>query len=513
MTRRLLPIVLFCAAAAAAQNPFVDVQHYRIEIDVPAAGNEIAAIAELTVKPLMSSTTLELDFGALEIDEVLVEGERAAFERTGERLRIETGVRAAPFKVRIRYHGKPADGLFLQANKYGDHGAFADNWPNRAHHWFPSVDHPSDKASVELLITAPAKYGVVANGTHTATTTLPDGRKRTHWSEPAPIPVHCMVFGATEFAVVRAGEAKGTPIEYYLYPLDRERGVREFGRTQQIVELYSTLFGPYPYGKLALVESSTRFGGMENASAIFLDEKRIDGHGTMERLVAHEIAHQWFGNSVTQREWADLWLSEGFATYFGDLFFERADGAEAFAQRMRESRDAYLKANANGSRPVYNRTTDLSSLLNRFTCEKGAWVLHMLRGIMGDAPFFAAVREYYTEFRDRNATTEELRAVMEKHAGQPLDWFFQQWIFERGHPVYSVTWNWNEGKTAITIEQTQGGTVFRMPMVVEVRSRTGSQRQTVLIDERREQIEIAIEQSPMIVVIDPEEWVLKEMAQ
>jgi len=504
--------LLFCAAIAAAQNRSVDVLHYSIEVDVPAQGEEIAARAELSVKPLAAPLeSLELDFAGFTIDEVTIDGAPAAFTREGERLRIATK-KSEPFRARIRYHGKPSNGLFLQNNKHGRRGVFADNWPNRAHYWFPSVDHPSDKATVEFFVTAPASYDVVANGVRIETTTVANGMKRTRWSEATPIPVHCMVIGAGEFSVVRAGAWEGTEITYYLDPNDREAGVRQLGRTPRMVEIFSALVGPFPYDKLALVESSTRFGGMENATAIFLDEKRVGSEPSLEDLAAHEIAHQWFGDSVTQTQWGDLWLSEGFATYFGYVFFERADGREAFNKRMRESRADYLKANRAHPQPIRaTQSPDLFKLLNAFNYDKAAWVLHMLRGMMGDGPFFAAVRDYYSAYRDRNVTTAELRMIMERHAGQPLDWFFRQWLFEPGHPMYALDWQWKSGKVGVTIEQKQEGTVFRMPVVLELRGDAGVQRETVLVDERREQIEIASQQPPVTVVLDPDEVILKEM--
>ncbi len=504
-------LVLLCAAGAFAQNPSVDVLHYRIEIDVPAEGEEIAGRVELSVLPVAPLAALDLDFAGFTIDQVTVDGARAAHSREGPRLRIVAGWKREPFRVAIRYHGEPEDGLFLQQNKHGRRGVFADNWPNRAHHWFPSVDHPSDKATVEFFITAPARYEVVANGRRVSTMTLTGGMKRTHWSETATIPVHCMVFGAGELSVVRAGVQNGTEITYYLDPNDRASGTRQFGRTPQMVEVFSTLIGPYPYEKLALIQSSTRFGGMENASAIFLDEKRIGGEKSLETLVAHEIAHQWFGDSVTQTRWSDLWLSEGFATYFEHLFYERVDGRKAFLERLGESRESYLKANRERPRAIHRETEDLFSLLNRFNYAKGAWVLHMLRGILGDERFFAAIREYYSAYRDRNASTAELRLIMERHAGQPLDWFFRQWIFESGHPTYAVDWHWEKGKVGVTIEQTQSETIFRMPMVVELRGDGVVQRETVVLDERREELEFASERRPVTVVLDPEEWVLKEI--
>jgi aminopeptidase N len=499
-----------------AQNASVDVLHYRVELTLPADDSAIEAAAELTVRPVTPSLeSLQLDFAGLTIDGVTVNGKAARYERTGDRLTIATRRRnSEPFRVAIRYHGKPKDGLLLRENKYGDPATFADNWPNRARFWIPSIDHPSDKATVEFIVTARAAFDVIANGTLLSETTLENGMKRTHWSEATPIPVHCMVIGATEFAIVPADSGGETEIAYWLYPRDREQGMRQFGRVPEMVAHYVATIGPYPYDKLALVESSTKFGGMENASAIFLDEKRIGVEGSLESLAAHEIAHQWFGDSVTQRQWHDVWLSEGFATYFCNLFFEHADGREAFLERMRNDRADYLKAQQKDPRAINDPSiVELPKLLGPFTYEKGAWVLHMLRGIMGDRAFFAAVRDYYSAYRDRNAGTGELRVIMERHAGQPLDWFFQQWIFERGHPVFATNWTWADGKVALDVEQKQTGPVFRVPTVIEVRSEAGARRENVVIDERVERFEVESETRPAEVVLDPDEWVLKEIAQ
>jgi aminopeptidase N len=510
-------VLLVCALPLAAQNADVDVLHYRVDLALPASGSEIRATAELTVRAVTTPLReLRLDFAGLTVDGVTVDGVAATWQRTADQLTVTTSrTTADPFRVAIRYHGVPNDGLFLQANKQGDASAFADNWPNRAHYWIPSVDHPSDKATVEFIVTAPARYDVIANGTRLETTTLPDGLKRTHWSEATRIPVHCMVIGATTFSIVRAGAEKGTEVTYWLYPADREHGIRQFGRVPEMLDFYSAAIGPYPYDKLALVESSTKFGGMENSSAIFLDEKRISGEGgSLEGLAAHEIAHQWFGDSVTQRVWHDLWLSEGFATYFCNLFFERVDGHDAFIRRMRSDRDDYLRAQEKTPHAIYDPSiVELPNLLGAFTYEKAAWVLHMLRGIMGDRAFFAAVRDYYSAYRDRNASTGELRVIMERHAGQPLDWFFRQWIFEQGHPVFATSWTWQNGKVAVDVEQKQAGAVFRVPTVIELRGEGAPHRETVVIDERRERFELESESRPSEVVLDPDEWVLKETAQ
>jgi aminopeptidase N len=278
-----------------------------------------------------------------------------------------------------------------------------------------------------------------------------------------------------------------------------------------MLEFYTNLIGPFPYEKLALVQSSTRFGGMENSSAIFFDEKAFDGTGSLEPTVAHEIAHQWFGDSVSQTDWHDLWLSEGFATYFGNLFFERSVGREELMKRMRADRDNYINRNREQSRPIRDPSiTELPKLLNAFNYDKGAWVLHMLRGVIGDAAFFAGIRDYYASHRDGNASTADLRTIMERHSGRPLDWFFRQWIDQPGHPVFATKWTWRDGRVLIDVAQTQPGTVFRTPAVIEIRDSAGSRRESVLIDERHERFAIECDVRPDEVVLDPDEWILRE---
>jgi len=337
---------------------------------------------------------------------------------------------------------------------------------------------------------------------------------RSHWRESIPVPVYCMVFGATEFAVVNAGAAGGTNLWHYLYPKDRDRGLADHGRALRMLDFYAGLVGPYPYEKLALVESSTRFGGMENSSNIFFDENSYDGTGRLEGTVAHEIAHQWFGDSVTESDWHHLWLSEGFATYFGALFYERADGRDRFVRMMLDNKERYLKDAESVARPVYDPSVkDLFKLLNRNNYQKGAWVLHMLRRVVGDEQFFEGVRDYYRTYRDGNALTEDFRRVMELHYGRPLDWFFRQWIYEPGFPAYDATWKWDEPSKRLTLKvrQTQTGATFRMPLDVEFREGEDSRREVVEVSGREQTFDFKLNTRPRAVALDPDEWVLKTL--
>ncbi|HET7436831.1 MAG TPA: M1 family metallopeptidase [Thermoanaerobaculia bacterium] len=501
-----LAVVCFTLAATAFAHDF-DALHYRVEIVIPEQGSEIRGVTTIELAALGATARLPLDFTGMTIDAIDVDGAAASHTRNADTLTIalphEThdGER---LEVAIRYHGSPADGLVIRKNKYGHDTFFADNWPDRAHAWFPSIDRPGDKATAEVIVTAPDRYDVVANGARIASISQQNGMRRTEWREREPIPPYCIVAGVSEFAILDVGRWSGVDLSLWAYPKDREAIERGFARAPAIVDSFTSLFGPFSYEKLALVESSTRFGGMENASAIFFDEKLFDGEDRTS-IAAHEIAHQWFGDAVTESEWRDLWLSEGFATYFASVFFERADGVETFRTRMIAARDRYLKVYGAAPPPVHDSSiTDLFALLNRNNYEKGAWVLHMLRRQMGDAKFFSAIRDYYASYRNGVASTDDFRHVVERHAGRPLGWFFEQWLDEPGLPRLEIAHSWN-AKTKrldLRITQTQKSPVFTFPLDLDI----DGKRVTIDVSERVTTQSIAADAAPAHVVADPDSW-------
>ena len=521
----LAALACFNAGAHArdsyARLASLDALEYRIRLTIPEAADEISAETTIVFNVTAEAPReVPLDFGALAVEGVTVNGRAAEFKQTEGRLLVALAgehKRGELLTIAVKYHGRPSDGLFFKRNKFGDRTVFADNWPNRAHQWFPSVDHPYDKAKVSFDVTAPARYDVIANGRLVETTSLQNGMRLTSWREDVDIPVYCMVVGATEFSALDAGAfggAAGARLSYYINPKDRDNGLRDYGRALRAAEFFTETVGPYPYEKLALVESSTRFGGMENSSSIFFDEKSYDGSGKLEGTVAHEVAHQWFGDSVTESDWHHLWLSEGFATYFGALFFEHADGRERFLQIMRGARDRYMKDSDAVSRPIHDPSvTDLFKLLDRNNYEKGAWVLHMLRHLLGDEKFFGGVRDYYKTYRDRNALTEDFRRSMELRSGPTHEWFFHESIYEPAFPAYEPPWHWDEQSKhlRLRVRQTQKGATFRMPLDVEFRTGDAARRETVEVNARDETFDFKLDARPRAVAIDPDEWVLKTL--
>jgi aminopeptidase N len=482
---------------------------------------------------------LDLDFGEMTVDSVAVGGVPAEFEQRDGHLNIQltgTPKKNATLSIAIAYHGKPKDGLILMTDKDGKPSATGDNWPNRVHHWIPCLDHPSAKATVRFTITAPARDLVVANGQMEATRTNPDTTRTWTYTEGEPIPPYCMVVAVGEFARLEPKAPATTLLSYYVPQSDRRFAVQGFSAAAPSLALFSERVAPYPYEKLALIVGATRFGGMENSSAIVFPGTLFNNfetaqprsrrfnikRGVME-VTAHEIAHQWFGDSVTESTWADLWLSEGFATYFAGLFVERYEGASAFREYMQRQAKDYLSYERERRAPIHDRDTeDLFKLLNANNYEKGAWVLHMLRGLTGDQRFFQALQSYYRAHAGSTANTEDLRAAFEAASGQDLKDFFKRWIYESGHPRYDVTWSWptrarngrsdRRGYVELTIRQLQDDAPFLMPLTVEITTAKGTHRTIIKPTGKVITQRIPGALRPVAVRVDPDETILKELS-
>src|SRR4051794_27130073 len=335
---RTLLLFGFCAALWAdtyPRQPGIDVQHYVFRVTLSDDTDEIEGETTVTVRFVQEGVTqFSLDLGSA----MTVAG---GFRHEGDRLKIDLNPAPKAGEKRqfsIKYRGKPAFGLKILRNKYGERCFFSANWPDLAHHWLPTIDHPSDKATGEFIVSAPSHYQVVANGTLGEETDLNDGRRVTHWTQRVPIATWLYNIGVARFTSRHFGTAAGIPLETWVFSQDRDAGVAMFeDASRKAVEFFSSHIGPYPYQRLADVEAAGFQGAMEHAGAIFFGEAAVNGKPAYQ-LVAHETAHQWFGDSVTEKDWDDVWLSEGFATYFQALATEHYEGREAFVTAMKASR-------------------------------------------------------------------------------------------------------------------------------------------------------------------------------
>ncbi len=358
--------------------------------------------------------------------------------------------------------------MVIGENIHGDRTFFGDNWPNRAHNWFPCVDHPSDKATVEYIIKAPNHYQVIANGYQVEETNVTANLKQYHWKTSVPLPTKVMVIGIAQFAVQNIGETHHVPVSTWVYPQTKEKGFYDFSIAKKVLSFFIENIGEYPYRKLANVQSKTRFGGMENASAIFYFENSVTGEQKYEDLIAHEIVHQWFGNSASEIDWPHIWLSEGFATYLTDLYVLENKGSATFHKRMQNERTTVLNFFKRTQTPVVDaKTTNYMELLNANSYQKGAWVLHMLRNKLGDETFWKGIRMYYQKYKFKNASTVDFKQVMAKVSGKKLDIFFEQWLYKTGHPILKTNWIYHNNKVRLIVDQTQEAP-FEFPLDIEM---------------------------------------------
>jgi aminopeptidase N len=513
-------------------------KHYVVNITLNDQLSEIAsATARIDVVILKPTALIDLDFGELKIETVTVDSRPAAFTHKNGKLRIDLPHRSQPgtqHSVTVAYHGKPKDGLILTNDKDGKPSAVGDNWPNRVHHWIPTLDHPSAKATITFNITAPAVNEVVANGRLDHVQTAAGGSRTWTYSEGVPIPPYCMIIGVGQFARLEPKERSATPLSYYVPQSDGPLAIKGFAPSIPSVAYFSETVAPYPYEKLAMIVGATRFGGMENSSAIVFTSRLFEPRpqdrisktfGTpigTNVLIAHEIAHQWFGDSVTESTWSDLWLSEGFATYFAGLFLQRYESEEAFQGYMSENAATALAYEKSNRIPIFDRDTeDLFKLLNGNNYQKGAWVLHMLRARLGDDAFFRGIRNYYHAHVNATANTEDLRAALEKSSRQDLRGFFQRWVYDSGHPQYELSWNFSLKSTAsgsasrsrelrLTLKQLQPGNVFLDPVPIVIKTPSGS-RDLVLKPTGRTTVEtIQLREQPSGIELDPRNTLLKE---
>lgn len=531
-----LPMVALALAAARAMptwaqgirpyRPAFDVQDYAIAIDVPDSGAMIHASATITVLRREPTDTLRLDLLDLTVSDVKVNGRAVRFVQTPAGLSVPLPATTggfASFTVAVEYGGALRDGLIVHRDSAGRWTYFGDNWPNRARHWIPSIDHPSDKATVTWRVTAPSSQTVVANGklvSKRSVTRAGEPATEWTWRESQRIPVYLMVIGVAPLAIYDLGNTdcglaelqQCVPQSVYVAPEQRGFLPGPFAHAGDIVQLFSRLVGPFPYEKLAHVQSSTRFGGMENASEIYYADQPFRTGRMGDDVIAHETAHQWFGDAVTEREWPHLWLSEGFATYFAALWDRASRGDSAFRARMSAIRGTVLDdTDAVTKRPVIDTIeTDLLSLLNRNSYEKGAFVLHMLRMQVGDSAFFRGLRSYYAEHRHSTALSSDLRAAIEGTSGQQLGWFFDQWLRRPGYPELTATWHYDSTSREVAITVTQSGRfgAFRAPLTVAVIDSAGNEQRasvslTAAVDAVG-QLRVPAPAAPRAIVLDPD---------
>jgi aminopeptidase N len=526
--------LLTCALVANAQshhyqdsypkNPDIDILGYVFNLTFSDESDSISGVATTTARYLaagLSELRLdlieasdELEGKGMRVSRVTMNDDDLAFQHRDNQLFIDLGREMAVnerIEVFIHYSGEPAMGLVIGPNKYGDRTFFSDNWSSRVRNWLPVVDHPSDKATTEMIIKAPGKYQVTSNGTVVETSDLGEGMRKTHYRNPVPTATWLYFVGVAQMAVQQVDTYEGIPIETWVYWQDREAGFYDFAEpSKKALAFYSNLVGPYVNSRFAnIVSNGTAGGGMEAASTPAYADDSVSGTRATrwQRIIIHEIAHQWFGNAVTEFHWNDVWLSEGFATYYTLLFREHLYGHDDFIEGLRDSRNRIISFYDEDYdfQIVRNYIEDLNDVSGSMMYQKGAWTLHMLREKIGVAAYTKAVRSYYAEYMNKNAQTADLRRHMEEASGQELEQYFDQWLFQGGIPNLEISWSARGGDVEINIKQVQETYGFLLPVDFEIVLADGSS-EVISIDvsfDARVKSTRSFDSNVVDVVIDP----------
>ena len=549
---RLALVMTLLAGTAAAQpadgrRPFAkpgtprraerirtfDVKHIRADLTIDLARPEIRGTVAHTLSPLHPGlATVGLDCGAkLKVEKVDVDGKPAAFQHDGEALAIalprplEADQEAV---VAITYAGRPDRGLYFVAPDPGrpqdGPAAWSQGAPEESGGWLPCYNFPNDRASTEINVTVAKPYTAVSNGA--LVETKDNGATRTfRWKLDVPHVSYLISVAVADFNVFH-DDHNGLPLDYYVGKgVDEATARRAFGKTPKIVAFFDEVTGKkYPYPKYAqVVVPEFTWGGMENISATTMNDVIIrdpvaSTDGSMDGLVAHELAHQWFGNLVTCRDWAHIWLNEGFASYFDPLYMEREQGTDAFRVMMAGVLRGYLGQDRGYRRPIVeSRYDDVMDIFDGVAYAKGACVLHALRGVVGDAGWWAGIRKYVEDNQGKVVDTDDFQKAMESASGKDLKWFFDQWTRKAGHPELKLKWRYEaEDKTVrINVEQGQKlddqTPIFRLPTTLHIEEGGKFRVVPVVVDKASMEFVVPAAVAPKFVLIDPEGWIPKTL--
>lgn len=483
-------------AAAQTPEPFrapgdrpVDIRHLKLELGVNLAAKQADAVATLSLTALRPLGTLRLDAVGFEVAAVELPASGDAkpkalrFRHDGEHLDIDFPAELAAgddATLAIRYRVRsPKDGLFFFGPTPAEPDIPLSVWSqgestgNR--HWIPCLDHPDERQTSEMVVTVPQGFEALSNGKLVSKKDNPGGTTTFHWSQEQSHVSYLVTLAVGQFAVVRE-EWRGKPVLYYV-PKAREADVaRTFGRTREMLEFFSKRFGTdYPWEKYAQITvEQFSGGGMENTSATTLTQNALHDERAFldsdaDGLIAHELAHQWWGDLLTCRDWAHLWLNEGFASYSEVVWDEYKHGPDVAGENLlRKSR---LAIAGGKERPIVDRRyRDPSAMFDARAYPKGAWVLHMLRKRLGDDAFWRGIRMYAQAHKFGTVETADLKRALERASGRNLERFFHDWTERPGSPVLSVESSYlpESKQLKVVVRQSQAGEPFAFPLTVDV---------------------------------------------
>ncbi|MCC7395496.1 MAG: M1 family metallopeptidase [Planctomycetes bacterium] len=517
MPKFLLAASCALAALCPAQSP--DALHYQLELDLDFQNSVINGVTTATFasqSPALTTLSLDLDSG-LTVTSVTMNGNSRPFARPTHRLDITLDQPydvGQTFTVRIVYGGPPPapsgfGGMHFDTTSGGRPLAWTLSEPWDARTWWPGKDQLDDKATFAIWISHPDTMQAASNGVFDGTDVLPGGRARSRWHTSYPMAAYLASFVCTEWSRrtdTYTGFGAAMPVEFFVFPESFSSWQAGMDRVVPMLNAFSGAYGQYPFvdEKYGIAQFPWS-GGMEHQTL-------TSQSSVSESLTAHELAHQWWGDMVTCQTWSDIWLNEGFATFSEALWYERKAGGT-----LADYRSAMISRkpqSTTGTVYVYNPISTSAIFSTTNVYRKGAWALHMLRGVLGDPAFFAALQAYRTAYEGDSATTAEFRAVVEQSSGQDLGWFFDQWVMNGGSPAYTSAWRSvvRGGSHFLLLRITQSQSsqpVFTMPVRVRVTTGAGTIDAVVWNDERTDEVVVPLPAAATAVAIDPEQWILR----
>jgi aminopeptidase N len=491
-----------------------DVRKYTLRYDLDFDARTIQAdtvIDAVATGGGLKSVTL--DFTGFDISALSVDGAPAAWQRTGGKLEVTLPhalAAGAAFSIDVGFAGAPQTlhGLGL---RFTHDGAWTLAEPSGAHQWFPCKDLPSDKATYEGFITVPASITVASNGALVEVTHA-GGRRTFHWREDHPIATYLVSLAAGDYRVIEDHYGE-IPVRHWVFADVEDAAREDFGRVPEMMDLYSTRFGvPFPFDKYGHALARQYGSAMEHQSCTTYGARVVTGDRRYERVVAHELGHQWFGDLVTPASWDEIWLNEGFATWTEFFWTEHVD--PAFVPELMAKRETrYLDAERrDGAYALY--APSHAQLFGTTIYQKGGWVVAMLRYVIGEDAFFAGLKSYLDDNAGGNSTTPKLEAAMEQASGRDLSAFFAQWVYGAGHPVYKTSWSAHAapgGRTQVDvrIRQTQAGAAYTIPLEIDATAADSSHlRQRVDVPTADTIVSLCLDFAPASVVVDPDNRIL-----
>ena len=509
-----------------------DALHYLIKIRIDLDGRAFEGATTVTLASLREGlATCVLDAEEFTVTAVVgADGEPLAFDQRAKEIEVRL---PRPFRFGEEtsftcfYRGRdPKAGLRFVAETEDNPGlVFSDSWPENVHHWFPCYDQPNDKATGEIVATVKRGLKVAANGRLvSAIEDRAAGTVTYHWSQDLPHSTYLVFLAAGPFTVVR--DSYGTlPVSYWVYPSDESKVGPTYGKTPKMIEFFNRVFGyDYPWRKYDQV-SVPSGGGMESTSATAMTHRiMVDERGEPDfpaiGIVSHELAHQWWGDLITLRSWAHTWLNESFATYADYLYRRFEKGDDEGALDLRDKLDAYLReAGTRYIRPIVSDRYDSpEDMFDAHTYPKGARVLHMLRALIGDEPFFKTLSHFLHRYAFDAVDTADFIRSVKTVTGQNLDWFFDQWLFKPGHPVFEVGSEWDPVSKLVRLKVAQvqdlsrGVPVFRVPVSVKLVTPEETDIRRIWIERKEETFELPLEEKPLLVRFDADNVLIMEIA-